>query len=111
MSFWVYILRCSDGSYYVGQTDNLENRFAEHQSGTFPGYTHERRPVELVFSEEFPERIDALERERQLKAWSRRKKEGLIKGDWEKVAEAAKKNFAERKGPSIRSFLATRGER
>ncbi|HEX7872992.1 MAG TPA: TrmH family RNA methyltransferase [Sphingobium sp.] len=90
MSFWVYILRCSDGTYYTGHTDDLERRVAQHQSGAFPGYTHDRRPVELVFSETFTDRIDALEREQQVKDWSRKKKEALIRQDWQGVSEAAR---------------------
>jgi tRNA/rRNA methyltransferase len=90
MSFWTYILRCSDGSYYTGHTDDLERRIAEHQSGAIPGYTRDRRPVELKFAEAFPERIDALEREQQLKDWSRKKKEALFVNDWQAVVEAAR---------------------
>jgi len=90
MSFWVYILRCSDGSYYTGHTDDLERRIAEHRSGAIPGYTHDRRPVELMFAETFPERIDALEREQQVKDWSRKKKEALFVSDWQGVIDAAR---------------------
>lgn len=90
MSFWVYILRCSDGTYYTGHTDDLDRRIAQHQSGEIPGYTHDRRPVELVFSESFTDRIDALEREQQVKDWSRKKKEALIRGDWAAVSDAAR---------------------
>ena len=90
MSFWVYILRCSDGTYYTGHTDDLERRIAKHQTGELLGYTHDRRPVELVFSETFTDRIDALERERQVKDWSRKKKEALIRGDWSAVSDAAR---------------------
>ena len=90
MSFWIYILRCADGTYYTGHTDDLERRIGQHQSGDIPGYTHDRRPVELVFSETFTDRIDALERERQVKDWSRKKKEALIRGDWTAVSEAAR---------------------
>ena len=90
MSFWVYILRCSDGTYYTGHTDNLEQRVAQHQAGTFPGYTHDRRPVELMFSEYLPARIDALERERQIKDWSRAKKEALFRSDWKAISEVAR---------------------
>ena len=90
MSFWIYILRCSDGTYYTGHTDDLERRIAQHQMGALPGYTHDRRPVELVFSETFTDRIDALERERQVKDWSRKKKEALIRGDWNAVSDAAR---------------------
>jgi tRNA/rRNA methyltransferase len=85
MSFYVYMLRCVDGSYYVGHTDDLERRLAAHQSGEIRGYTRSCRPVRLVFHEEFPSREDALLRERQIKGWSRRKKEALIKGDWDSV--------------------------
>ncbi|MBT2187545.1 TrmJ/YjtD family RNA methyltransferase [Sphingobium nicotianae] len=89
MSFWVYILRCVDGSYYTGHTDDLERRVAQHQSGELPGYTHDRRPVELVFSETFAERIDALEREQQIKDWSRKKKEALFRSDFSAVTAAS----------------------
>ncbi|MEJ7926672.1 GIY-YIG nuclease family protein [Sphingobium sp. AN641] len=88
--FWVYILRCSDGTYYTGHTDDLDRRVGQHQTGELPGYTHDRRPVQLVFSEKFTDRIDALERERQVKDWSRKKKEALIRGDWDAVSEAAR---------------------
>ena len=90
MSFWVYILRCSDGTYYTGLTDDLDRRIAQHQAGELPGYTHDRRPVELVFSESFAGRIDALEREQQIKDWSRKKKEALIRGDGAGVSQAAR---------------------
>ncbi|MCL5022153.1 MAG: GIY-YIG nuclease family protein [Nitrospirae bacterium] len=90
MSFWVYILKCSDGSYYTGHTDNLEKRIFEHQSGLIYGYTSTRRPITLVFSQEFQSRIEALSSERQIKGWSREKKEAMIKGDWAEVARLAK---------------------
>ena len=89
MSFLVYILCCSDGSYYTGHTDNLEKRMAEHQSGEIPCYASSRLPVRLVFSQEFQSRAEALERERQVKGWSRKKKEALIRGDWEGVKRLA----------------------
>jgi len=82
MQFWVYILTCSDGSYYVGHTDNLEVRVASHQDGTFGGYTSSRRPVTFAYSEPFDSRDDAFQRERQIKKWSRAKKEALIRQDW-----------------------------
>lgn len=87
--FHVYILRCADGTYYTGLTDNLETRVAQHQAGSFPGYTHDRRPVELMWSESFPTQIDALEREQQIKDWSRKKKEALFRADWDGVSAAA----------------------
>ena len=79
------MLRCADGSYYTGHTDNLEMRSARHQAGEIPGYTARRVPVALVYSEEFRTRDEALQRERQVKGWSRRKKEALISGDWNTV--------------------------
>lgn len=89
MAFWVYILRCADGSYYTGHTDNLEKRIAEHQAGKLQGYTLKRRPVGLVFKEEFPTREEALSSERQIKGWSRKKKEAMIRGDWKEVQRLA----------------------
>ncbi len=85
MSFYVYILRCCDGSYYVGHTDDLETRVAAHNRGEIEGYTRGRRPVRLVFADEFSSREDALSRERQIKGWSRAKKEALVKGRWTRL--------------------------
>ncbi|MEH3108047.1 MAG: GIY-YIG nuclease family protein [Sphingomonas fennica] len=89
--FATYLLRCADGSYYVGHTDDLAGRVAQHQAGTIPGYTQDRRPVALVWSETFPSREEALAAERQIKGWSRAKKEALIAGDWEAISHAARK--------------------
>ena len=88
--FWIYILRCSDGSYYTGHTDNLEKRLACHQSGEVPGYTSTRLPVKLVFSQSMPTREEALSAERQIKGWSRAKKEAMMQGDWAKVSALAR---------------------
>ncbi|MGQ0600202.1 MAG: GIY-YIG nuclease family protein [Anaerolineales bacterium] len=85
MSHWVYILKCSDGSYYTGLTSNLDRRFAEHQAGTIKGYTYSRRPVELVWSAEFMTEHDAFVTERKVKGWSRAKKEALIRDDWDSI--------------------------
>ncbi len=85
MSFHLYILRCADGSYYTGHTDDLEERLASHQRGEISGYTSARRPVELAFSHQFPSRDEAFRAERQVKRWSRRKKEALIRGDWDSL--------------------------
>lgn len=82
--FYMYILRCADGSYYVGHANDLEARLAAHQRGLVPGYTLTRRPVQLMWNEQFESRQDAFERERQVKGWSRAKKEALIAGDWER---------------------------
>ena len=90
MGFYVYILLCSDGSYYTGHTDGLERRVAAHQRGEILGYTHGRRPIRLVFADEFGSRADAFARERQIKGWSRAKKEALIRRDWEALPGLAK---------------------
>ena len=90
LSFWLYMLECSDGSYYVGHTDNLELRIAEHEQGIKCGYTAARRPVKVVFTQEFVTREEALGLERQIKGWSRKKKEALINGDWEEISRLAR---------------------
>jgi len=92
MSFWVYILQCADNSYYTGHTDNLEKRIAEHHAGEHPCYTQTRRPVSLIFSQDFPTREEALASEQQIKGWSRKKKEAMMRGDWEEVSRLAKGN-------------------
>jgi predicted GIY-YIG superfamily endonuclease len=96
MSFWVYILRCADNSYYTGHTDSLDERFAKHQRGEIDGYTSTRRPVTLVFSEDFPTREEALTCEQQIKGWSRRKKEALMRGDWAEVSLLARRGHPSR---------------
>jgi predicted GIY-YIG superfamily endonuclease len=94
MTFWVYILRCSDGNYYTGHTDNLEKRVAEHASGALPNcYTFKRRPVELVFTRNFPTRYETLASERQIKGWSRKKKEAMMRDDWAEVSRLARSSF------------------
>ncbi|WP_404709931.1 GIY-YIG nuclease family protein [Sphingomonas sp. MMS24-J13] len=90
MAFWAYILRCVDGHFYTGHTDNLELRVAQHQYGGFCDFTSRRRPVTLVWSETFPSRIEALEAERRIKPWSRAKKQALIDGDWKRLSHFAK---------------------
>lgn len=91
MSFWVYLLKCRDNSYYTGHTDNLERRVAQHQQRYFSGcYTASRLPVSLVFSQSFESREEALASERQIKGWSRKKKEAMINGDWAEVSRLAK---------------------
>ena len=90
MGFYVYILRCSDGSYYTGHTDQIEARLAAHRSGKFHGYTYERRPVKLAFLEELGSRDDAFRRERQIKGWSRSKKEALMANDWDQLVQLSR---------------------
>jgi len=88
-SFYVYILRCSDGSYYCGQTDNIEARTQQHFAGEI-GYTATRKPVELLWQGEFETREGAIAFEQQIKRWSQAKKEALIAGDWNRIQELAK---------------------
>ena len=90
MAFYAYLLRCNDGSYYAGHTDDLELRFAQHQSGALGGYTAKRRPVAHVWSDSFPTRDEAFLVERKIKGWSRAKKEALIAGDWELISRLAR---------------------
>jgi predicted GIY-YIG superfamily endonuclease len=104
MAFWTYILLCADRRYYTGHTDDLERRMAQHQSGVIEGFTSSRLPVRLMWSQDFPTRIEALEAERQIKKWSQAKKEALIRGDW-----AAMNYFA--KPPKERPPLPVRVER
>ena len=103
MGAFVYILRCADSSYYVGLTrPPLDTRVGQHQAGAVEGYTKPRRPVELVYAEEFQRITDALAMERRLKGWSRAKKEALIRGDFEKLKLLAR-NRAQHPRPSTGS--------
>ncbi len=88
--FHVYILYCSDGSYYVGHTDQIEVRESQHNSGELGGWTKARRPVQLIWSEPFGDREDAFAAERQIKGWSRAKKEALIAGDWDLLSQLSR---------------------
>ena len=80
--FYVYILKCNDGSYYTGHTDNLEKRIAEHNAGSIDGYTASRLPITVIFVEQFASRSEALEAERKIKTWNRKKKEALAYKGW-----------------------------
>jgi len=82
-TFYVYMVLCSDGTIYTGHTDNLEARLRAHNDGRFRGYTYTRRPVRLIFHDQFRTRDDAFRAERQIKGWSRDKKPALANGDWE----------------------------
>jgi predicted GIY-YIG superfamily endonuclease len=79
--WFVYILRCADDSLYVGETNNLELRIAKHNAASASVFTAGRRPVMLMYWEQHPSRVEALERERQLKRWRRARKEALIAGE------------------------------
>jgi putative endonuclease len=91
---YVYILKCSDDNYYTGVTSNLESRMYKHESGFYPEcYTYKRRPLELVFYGEFTDITLAIEKEKQIKKWSRAKKEALINDDYDALPNLAKKRF------------------
>ena len=92
LAYYVYLLRCSDDSYYVGHTNDLEQRLAAHERGAIEGYTLSRRPVVLVFSDQFSTRLEAFHRERQIKGWSRAEKEALIKGDRDGLVELSNRS-------------------
>ena len=84
------MLHCADQSFYVGHTDNLDHRIAQHESGLIAGYTQTRLPVKLVWSEYFSTRLEALTVERQLKGWSKLKKLALIRDDWPCIQDLAR---------------------
>ena len=94
MEVTVYILRCADGSYYTGLTkQNIEARLWEHNEGIYDSYTKKRRPVELVFTETYDRIVDAIARERQVKGWSRAKKEALIALNYEGLPELSRRKL------------------
>jgi putative endonuclease len=89
--FYVYILKCRDGSFYTGHTDDICKRLWQHENGTFLDcYTLEHRPVSLFYCEEIASRADARTREIQIKKWSRAKKIALAQGDWQTLSIFAK---------------------
>ena len=87
----VYMLRCADGTYYVGSTRNLQHRLEQHASGLGARYTSTRTPVDLVWSQATEHIGEAYALEKQIQAWSRAKREALIRGDWEAVSAAARR--------------------
>jgi putative endonuclease len=89
--YFVYILSCSDNSYYTGITNDIDRRVAEHESGeNTTSYTFKRRPLKLVFCEQFTDINQAIAFEKQVKGWRRAKKEALINGDWHLLPELAR---------------------
>ena len=95
--YYVYILKCSDKSFYVGITNDLERRVLEHQSGKIKNsYTFKRRPVELKWYQQFLEVNQAIRFEKKIKGWSRRKKQALIDENWEDLIKFSK-NYTENK--------------
>ena len=93
---YMYILKCSDGTYYTGSTTNLALRIVQHQAGKGSNYTRKRLPVKLVYYEEY-DRVDfAFAREKQIQGWSRKKKEALINKEYHKLPELSR-NYTEYK--------------
>jgi len=92
----VYILECSDGSYYVGSTRDLERRFVEHASGIGAIYTRTRLPVVLVFAEEYARVDEAYAREKQLQGWSRAKRQALISDAAERLPDFSRSGYRRR---------------
>ena len=90
-SFFMYMLQCSDGSYYIGHTDDIDRRIIAHMQGQVSGYTKTRIPVKLVYVQDFMTRDEAINAEQQIKGWSRKKKEALIRDDWEEIKKLSKK--------------------
>ncbi len=92
--YYVYILRCNDNTYYTGVTNDVVRRLSEHQEGKDSNsYTFKRKPVQLVFYTEFSNIEVAIEKEKQIKKWSKNKKEALIDGKYELLPNLAKKEF------------------
>lgn len=86
--FYVYILKCKNGAYYVGHTDNIDKRMSEHHLGLIDKcYTKKMRPIQLIFLQLFDTRDAAFHAERQIKGWSRKKKEAFMKEDWQAIQE------------------------
>ena len=96
-SYWVYMLRCNDASFYTGVTSQLDLRVAKHNLGLHAhAYTYTRRPVSLVYSQEFADPNEAIAAEKQLKGWSRAKKTALIAGDWNEIRQLAHSSPADK---------------
>jgi putative endonuclease len=96
---WMYILRCADDSHYVGSTRNLDGRLWQHQNGEAADYTRHRLPVELVYACACENVGQAFWLEKRVQGWSRRKREALIRGDFDALPGLAKKDFGKRSRP------------
>ena len=112
MAAWAYMLRCADGSYYVGCTTDLDGRMGHHIAGTFVGYTSPRRPVEMVWADEFQTIHDAVDAEQRIKGWTRAKKEALIVGDWDTIVRlgSRSKHSASFETPTVSAPQDDEGE-
>jgi predicted GIY-YIG superfamily endonuclease len=91
MQWFAYILLCSDDSYYVGHTEDPEARVTLHNAGKGASYTAHRRPVILAYSESFPTKREAIAREKQLKKWTRAKKQALVNKDLDRLHDLARR--------------------
>jgi len=92
----MYILKCSNGTYYTGSTWNLERRLIEHNAGLGANYTAKHLPVKLIYFEEYVRIEEAFRREKQVQRWSHAKKKALIEGKVDKLKLSAKKDFKKR---------------
>ena len=89
-TFYVYIVECADKSYYTSITNNIEKWLAEHKKGLVTeSYTYSRRPIKLMFCQAFEDPSTAIEQEKRIKDWTRKKKEALIEGNWGNLRELA----------------------
>src|SRR5258708_29182286 len=107
MGVYIYMLRCADGSYYVGNAtgEDIAPRVDQHNAGSYKGYTFTMRPVVLVWFEYFERITDGIAVERQLKGWSRAKKEALIRSDWTKVSELSRRRGGVGKAALAEQFI------
>jgi putative endonuclease len=90
MKGYMYIIKCSDDTFYTGSTKDLDKRLQQHQNGEGANYTSKRLPVELTYSEEYQRIDEAFYREKQVQGWSRKKKIALINGEYDKLPELSK---------------------
>jgi len=86
-TYYVYIVQCPDNSYYTGVTNDVERRLIEHNNERDTKYTYRKRPVKLVWFENYNDINQAIEKEKQIKGWSRKKKEALINNDFDLLLE------------------------
>ena len=93
-TYYVYILKCSDKTFYTGFTSDIDRRFQEHQDGKYKNsYTNSRKPLTLEFFAEFSSIQETISKEKQIKSWSQKKKIALINGDFDSLPNLAKKKF------------------
>lgn len=102
----MYILHCFNGQYYTGSTNDLERRMLEHNKGEGANFTRKHLPVKLIYFEEFDRIDEAFYREKQVRGWSRKKKEALIKGDHEKLPDLSR-NYTQYGASTLRRFGAS----